>query len=496
MSNLHETQNPKVLPDMGLTFDDVLIVPRYSEVLPKDVNTRTRLTKDLWINIPLISASMDTVTGPEMAIAMAQAGGIGIIHKNMTIEAQSKAVKMVKNKQISGIILKPLKCKTTDTISEVKKRMEEKSVHHFAVEDKDGNFAGLISHNDIGFFVEEEPEKLVSTVMTTDCVVIDADISFEEAKKRMKNGKIKWLPVLKNKVIYGLYTWKDIKNVKRHPNAARDEKGRLLCGAAVGVAGTTEERVDALVKAGVDVIVIDTAHGHSNGVAEQVKMVKAKYPNLQVIAGNVATAEGAKFLAEAGADAVKVGIGPGSICTTRIVAGIGVPQLTAIMEAVEGLKDLVGVPIIADGGIKYSGEVVKALVAGASSIMAGSLFAGTDESPGEPIIFEGRKVKSYRGMGSEDAMKAGSADRYLQDPEEEIKKLVPEGVVGEIPYKGSVHEVIYQLVGGLRAGMGYTGSENIEQLKTCNFRRITGAGLRESHPHDIRITKDEANYSK
>lgn len=484
----------KVRPGDALTFDDVLVVPRFSEVLPKDAETRARLTRKLSLNVPLISASMDTVTGLEMAIAMAQAGGIGIIHKNMSIESQARAVKIVKNKQTSGIILKPLKCKISDKISEVKKRMEDKDVHHFAVENESSEFVGMLSYSKIVHHLKKS-DIPVSEVMKTNCVTIEFDSTQEAAEEKMFKEEVNWLPVLKNGILHGLYTRKDIDLRKQLPKSSLDTKGRLLCGAAVGVGGTTNERVDALVKSGVDVVVIDTAHGHSAGVKDQINQIKSKYPELQIIAGNVATAEGVKFLIEAGADAVKVGIGPGSICTTRIIAGIGVPQLTALMEAVEGAY-YSDVPIIADGGIKYSGDIVKALVAGADTVMAGSLFAGTDEAPGEVEVIEGRQVKSYRGMGSEAAMKQGSNDRYLQDPEEEIRKFVPEGIGGVVPYRGTVQNIIYQMVGGLRAGMGYTGSKNINELKTAQFIRITGAGLRESHPHDVTITKESSNYSK
>ncbi len=496
MINPINQKEPKVLSEEGLTFEDVLVVPKHSTVLPKEVSTVTWLTKKIKINIPLISASMDTVTEARMAIAMAKNGGIGIIHKNMSIAEQAKAVKKVKMNQVSGLILNPLRCKESDTIVDVKNQMELRDIHHFAVENENGIFVGLISHKDIGFSIDDAPLTLVKDVMRENSETLNSKKNYEEAKELMKEKKIKWLPVINDeRKITGLYTWNDVQEPKKYPKAVRDEKGRLLCGAAVGVFGDTNERVDSLVKSGVDVIVVDTAHGDSDGVIDQVKTIKAKYPDLQIIAGNVATAEGARNLAIAGADAVKVGIGPGSICTTRIVAGIGVPQLTAIMEAVKGL-DGMGIPVIADGGIKYSGDIVKAIVAGADTVMAGSLFAGTDESPGNPEIVNGRKVKSYRGMGSEDAMRSGSAGRYLQDPEAEIKKLVPEGIVGNVPYKGSVNDIIYQMIGGLRAGMGYTDSKDIQSLQTEHFRRITSAGLRESHPHDVTITKDEVNYSK
>lgn len=496
-----ENQNSKTgkngLLLLGITYDDILVLPRYSNVLPKEVSTKTRLTRNIILNIPLVSASMDTVTGAEMAIAMARAGGIGIIHKNMSIADQAKAVKSVKLKQIKGLIPKPFVARFDERIGDILKRMEEKGIHHFPVVDIEETFLGLISLETIKFH-KNNPKILVSEIMLKleKCTTAKIGTNFEEAKKIMENSEVGRLPTIDSDgKLKGLYTYKDVIDEETYPEAIRDKEGRYVCGAAIGVGGDTLERVKALVKSWTDVITIDTAHGHSQGVADQIKEIKNLYPDLQIIAGNVATAEGAKFLADAGADAVKVGIGPGSICTTRVIAGIGVPQVTAVIEVSNALAGT-GIPVIADGGIRYSGDMVKAIVAGADSIMAGSLFAGTDESPGDVEIFEGRKVKTYRGMGSLDAMKDGSADRYLQDPEVEFSKLVPEGIEGRVLYKGSVKDLIYQYIGGLRAGMGYTGSHNIKDLQNADFVQITSAGMKESHPHDVTITKDAPNYSK
>ena len=478
----------------GLTFDDVLVLPRYSEVLPRDTNTKTRLTKNLSINIPIISAAMDTVTEAELAIAIAREGGIGIVHKNMTIAQQAAEIKKVKRSE-SGMIKDPITLNKTNTLNDALNVMRENRIGGIPITDEDNTLIGIITNRDLRFQVDLNTP--IDSVMTkTDLITVAKGTDLKEAEHTLQRYKIEKLPVVddQNKLL-GLITFKDIQKVKHHPNACKDEFGRLMVGAAVGVTADTLERVTALVEQDVDVIAIDTAHGHSKGVVDELKKVKAKYPNLQIIVGNVATGAAAKYLADNGADAVKVGVGPGSICTTRIIAGIGVPQLNAVMECAEALKGT-GVPVIADGGIRYSGDLVKAIVAGADTIMAGSLFAGTEEAPGEVSFYEGRKVKSYRGMGSIEAMKKGSTDRYFQDAEAEIGKLVPEGIVGTVAYKGKMSEVIYQYIGGLRAGMGYTGSQTIDELQAAQFTHITGSGIRESHPHDVTITKEAPNYSR
>jgi len=488
------SENNSKFAFQGLTFDDVLVLPRYSEVLPRDVSTQTRLTRTLKINIPIVSAAMDTVTESRLAIAMAREGGIGIIHKNMTIAQQAAEVKKVKRSE-SGMIKDPITLLGTETLDTAVKIMRDNRIGGIPVVDKEGKLVGIITNRDLRF--EKDLSKQINTVMTRENLITsDEDTDLVRAKDILQQYKIEKLPVVNAKgVLVGLITFKDIEKVKSHPYSAKDSFGRLLVGAAVGITADTLERVAALVAEEVDVITLDTAHGHSKGVIEELKKIKAAYPNLQIIVGNVATKEAAKLLAENGADAIKVGVGPGSICTTRIIAGIGVPQLSAIMECAEGLKGT-DVPIIADGGIRYSGDIVKAIVAGADCIMAGSMFAGTEESPGETSFYEGRKVKAYRGMGSIEAMKQGSKDRYFQDAEEEIAKLVPEGIVGTVPYKGSLAEVIYQYVGGIKAGMGYCGSATIANLQTALFTRITGSGIRESHPHDVTITKEAPNYSR
>ena len=478
----------------GLTFDDVLVVPRYSEVLPREVTTASQLTRKIRLNIPLMSAAMDTVTESKMAIAIAREGGIGIIHKNMTIARQAEEVKKVKRSE-SGMILEPVTLLATATLLEAVTLMREHRIGGIPIVDENNILKGIITNRDLRF--EKNLNKSVGEVMTSEnLITAPLGMDLKGAQEILEKYKIEKLPIVDgNNVLKGLITFKDISKVKNYPKACKDAHGRLVVGAAVGVTADTLERVAALVAVGVDVIAIDTAHGHSKGVIDEVRRVKIAYPELQIIAGNIATGSAAKALAEAGADAVKVGVGPGSICTTRIIAGIGVPQLTAVMDVVEALKGT-GVPVIADGGIRYSGDIVKALVAGADIIMAGGLFAGTEESPGDTIFYEGRKVKSYRGMGSIEAMKEGSKDRYFQDAEEEVAKLVPEGIVGSVAYKGQVNEVIYQLVGGIRAGMGYCGASSIEDLKTAQFVRITNAGMRESHPHDVKITNEAPNYSR
>lgn len=478
----------------GLTFDDVLVIPRYSEVLPRDADTSTQLTREIRINIPLLSAAMDTVTESRMAIAMAREGGIGIIHKNLSIVRQAEEVKRVKRSE-SGMIQDPVTLHADAVLGDALGLMREHRIGGIPIIDDQHRLVGIITNRDLRF--EKEMSRAVRDVMTRDrLVTAPENTDLNRAKVIMQEYKIEKLPIVDaHGVLKGLITFKDIEKVKSHPLACKDSHGRLLAGAAVGVTTDTVQRVEALVAAGVDVIAIDTAHGHSRGVIEEVKKIKHLFPNLQIIAGNVATGEAALALAKAGADAVKVGVGPGSICTTRIIAGIGMPQLSAIMHAADALKGT-GVPIIADGGIRYSGDLVKAIAAGASTIMAGSLFAGTEESPGETTFFNGRKVKSYRGMGSIEAMKEGSKDRYFQDAEDEVAKLVPEGIVGTVAFKGSLAEVVYQLVGGLRAGMGYCGAADIATLQTATFTRITNSGMKESHPHDVSITREAPNYSR
>lgn len=472
------------------TFDDVLLVPNKSEVLPNQVSLKTNVTKKIALNIPLISASMDTVTESKMAIAIAREGGLGIIHKNMSIEAQAKEVDKVK-RQENGVITDPIFLSPENTLQDAEELMGQYRISGVPIT-VDGKLVGILTNRDVTF--EEDYSKKISEVMTSENLITAPEgTTIDEAKKLLKKHKIEKLPLVdENGMLKGLITIKDIEKTKIFPNAAKDSKGRLLCGAAVGVTKDMMERVDALVKAKVDIITIDTAHGHSKGVLEGVKKVKEKYPELQIIAGNIATAEATEDLIKAGADCIKVGIGPGSICTTRVVAGVGVPQLTAVMDCVEIGKKY-GIPVIADGGIKYSGDVVKALAAGACAAMMGSLFAGCEEAPGEVEIFQGRSYKVYRGMGSLGAMACGSKDRYFQDGN---KKLVPEGIEGRIAYKGSVSDTIFQMLGGIRSGMGYLGSQDLDTLyNTATFVIQTSAGLRESHPHDINMTKEAPNYS-
>jgi IMP dehydrogenase len=478
----------------GITFDDVLIVPAYSQVLPRETNTSTFLTPNLRINIPLVSAAMDTVTEFELAIAIAREGGLGFLHKNMSIEQQALQVRKVKRAE-SGMILDPITMLEDQKIEDALKIMKENKIGGIPVVDGSGKLKGIITNRDLRF--EKSRTKKISEVMTKDNLITAPErTDFQNAEKILQKYKIEKLPVVdKNYKLVGLITYKDILKVKSNPNSCKDDFGRLRVGAAVGVTSDTEERIDALIKAGVDVIAIDTAHGHSKGVINELKKARKKHPDFGFVVGNIATYEGALALVKAGASAVKVGVGPGSICTTRIIAGIGMPQLSAIYEAARACAPA-GIPVIADGGIRYSGDIVKALAAGADVVMAGSIFAGVEESPGETIIFDGRKVKSYRGMGSIEAMQQGSKDRYFQDTEEEISKLVPEGIVGHVPFKGLLKEVIYQYIGGLRAGMGYCGAAGIAELKQAKFIRITGAGMKESHPHDITITKEAPNYSR
>ena len=478
----------------ALTYDDVLLLPAYSEVLPKNTNITTQLTRNIRLNVPLLSAAMDTVSEAGMAIAMAQEGGIGIIHKNMTIRAQAEQVRKVKRSE-SGMILDPVTLDEDALVSDALRLMKENKIGGIPVINSDKKLVGIITNRDLRF--EKKPGKAISEIMTKEnLITAPLGTTLLQAEEILQDYKIEKLPVVdKDGRLSGLITFKDIQKFKNYPKACKDEHGRLRVGAAVGVTADTLDRVDALVKAGVDVITIDTAHGHSKGVIDKLKEVKSHYPELQVVVGNIATADAARALADAGADAVKVGIGPGSICTTRIIAGVGVPQLYAVYECAKALRGR-GIPVIADGGIKQTGDIAKALAAGASSIMAGSLFAGVEESPGETIIYEGRKFKSYRGMGSIEAMEQGSKDRYFQDVEDDIKKLVPEGIVGRVPFKGSLAEVVYQLVGGLKASMGYCGAATVEDLQNARFVRITAAGMRESHPHDITITKEAPNYSR
>jgi IMP dehydrogenase len=478
----------------GLTFDDVLVLPAYSEVLPREVSTASHLTRNIRINIPFVSAAMDTVTESRLAIAMAQQGGVGILHKNMTIERQADEVRKVKRSE-SGMILDPVTLPENAVLRDAHKLMSEYKIGGIPVINSQRKLIGILTNRDLRF--EKNMNKKVVDVMTKENLVTAPEgTDLKKAELILQKFKIEKLPVVnKQGKLIGLITYKDILKLRDNPNACKDKHGRLLVGAAVGVSGETEDRISALVKAGVDLVIIDTAHGHSRGVLNEVKRMKKMFSSLEIVAGNIATGDAAKALANTGVDAVKVGVGPGSICTTRIIAGIGVPQLTAIYEAAKALKGS-GIPIIADGGIRYSGDVVKALAAGASTVMSGGIFAGTEESPGETIIYEGRKFKSYRGMGSIEAMKEGSKDRYFQDAEEEIAKLVPEGIVGMVPYKGTLKDVIYQFVGGLRAGMGYCGAKDIATLQKAKFIKITGAGVKESHAHDITITKEAPNYSR
>lgn len=483
----------KILPE-ALTFDDVLLVPAYSEVLPRDVDITTQLTRNIRLNTPVISAAMDTVTEATLAIAMAREGGIGVVHKNMSIEEQAKQVKTVKRAE-NGMIYDPITIQPGATVGDAQHLMHEYKIGGIPVVDLQHRLVGIVTNRDLRF--EQEMSRSISEVMTRENLITTSqETDLEKAADILQHYKIEKLPVVdEHYKLIGLITYKDITKAKDRPNACKDSMGRLRVAAAVGITADTPERIDALVRADVDAVVIDTAHGHSKGVIETLKMARKRYVNLDLVVGNIATGEAALDLLKAGADGVKVGIGPGSICTTRVIAGVGVPQLSAIFNVASALKGT-GVPIIADGGIRYSGDMVKAIAAGASSIMAGSLFAGVEESPGETIIYNGRKYKSYRGMGSIEAMQQGSGDRYFQDPEDDIKKLVPEGIVAQVPFKGSLSEVIYQMVGGFRAGMGYCGARNIKELMNARFVRITNPGITESHPHDVTITREAPNYSR
>ena len=477
----------------GLTFDDVLLIPSYSEVLPREVDLRTQFTRNIILNTPVVSAAMDTVTEYKLAIAIAREGGIGVIHKNMEIEEQAKQVISVKRAE-NGMIYDPITIERDKKVADALNLMANYKIGGIPVVDKNGFLVGIVTNRDLRF--EKNMERPIEEVMTRENLVTTTEsTNLEKAAEILQSYKIEKLPVIdKSGKLIGLVTYKDITKAKDKPLACKDERGRLRVAAAVGISGDSMDRIDELVKAQADAIVMDTAHGHTRGVIEMLKRAKAKYPEMEFVAGNIASAQAGIDLVKAGADAVKVGIGPGSICTTRVIAGVGVPQLSAIYDVAKALKGT-GVPIIADGGIRYSGDIVKALAAGAHSIMAGGLFAGVEESPGETILFQGRKFKAYRGMGSIEAMQKGSKDRYFQDMEDDIKKLVPEGIAARVPFKGSLYEVLYQMLGGLRAGMGYCGAANIEQLWNASFTRISNAGIQESHPHDVAITREAPNYS-
>ena len=477
----------------GLSFDDVLLIPDYASILPYEIETRTRLTREIELNIPIVSAAMDTVTEYKMAIAIAREGGIGVIHKNMGIEEQAHQVTTVKRAE-NGMIYDPITITREKKVADALKLMSKYKIGGIPVVDDAGYLVGIVTNRDLRF--ERNMNRPIEQVMTKDNLVSTKESTdLESAADILQKYKIEKLPVLdQNNKLIGLVTYKDITKAKDKPLACKDEKGRLRVAAGIGIAADTMDRVDELVKAQVDALVIDTAHGHSKGVLELLKQIKTKYPEKDIVVGNIGTAEAATALVGAGADAVKVGIGPGSICTTRVIAGVGIPQLSAVYSVSEAIKGS-GVPVIADGGIRYSGDIVKGIAAGAYSIMAGGLFAGVEESPGETILYQGRKFKSYRGMGSIEAMQKGSKDRYFQDMEEDIKKLVPEGIAARVPYKGTLEEVLYQLIGGLRAGMGYCGAGNIEMLQKAKFTRISSAGVQESHPHDVSITREAPNYS-
>ena len=478
----------------GLTFDDVLLVPAYSEVLPRNVNLSTMFSRNIRLNVPVVSAAMDTVTESTMAIAIAREGGIGVIHKNMGIEEQAKQVKTVKRAE-NGMIYDPVTIDAKATVGQAKNLMSEFKIGGIPVVNDQHQLVGIVTNRDLRF--EQMSNRPVVEVMTKEHIITaTAGTTLESAADILQQHKIEKLPVVDDtNHLIGLITYKDITKAKDRPNACKDEYGRLRVAAAVGIASDTLERIEMLVKADVDAVVIDTAHGHHVNILEALRKAKAKFRNIDIIAGNIATGDAARMLAEAGVDGVKVGIGPGSICTTRVVAGVGVPQLSAIYDVAEVVKQY-GIPVIADGGLRYSGDIVKALAAGAHSIMAGSLLAGVDESPGDTIIYNGRKYKSYRGMGSIEAMQKGSKDRYFQDMEDDIKKLVPEGIEARVPYKGTLSEVVFQLIGGLRAGMGYCGAADVEALHHARFVRITNSGIEESHPHDVTITREAPNYSR
>lgn len=477
----------------GLTFDDVLLVPAYSEVLPREVSLRGQFSRNIALNIPVVSAAMDTVTESTMAIAIAREGGIGVIHKNMSIAEQAAHVRRVKRAE-NGMISDPVTILGQQTVGDALRMMHDNHIGGIPVVDDNHILVGIVTNRDLRF--ETDMNRPINEVMTRDNLITIASTDNQTIMEAFRNHRVEKLPVIdKGGKLIGLVTYKDITKLRDYPNANKDAEGHLRCAAGVGITADYMDRVDALVKEQVDAVVLDSAHGHSRNIVNALRAIKAKYPNLDVVVGNIATAEAAKFLVENGADGIKVGIGPGSICTTRIIAGVGVPQLTAIMDVAEAIEGT-GVPVIADGGLRYSGDVVKALAAGGNCVMCGSMFAGTDEAPGDTIIFNGRKFKSYRGMGSIEAMKAGSADRYFQAGETNVSKLVPEGIAGRVPYKGSVNETIFQLLGGLRSGMGYVGAHNLEELRKAKFIRITSAGMFESHPHDVTITAEAPNYSQ
>ncbi|MCM5663935.1 IMP dehydrogenase [Galbibacter mesophilus] len=489
-----EAHNAKFVGE-GLTYDDVLLVPNYSEVLPREVNIQTKFTRNITINVPIVSAAMDTVTESRMAIAIAREGGIGVLHKNMTIEQQALKVRKVKRAE-SGMIIDPVTLPLTAKVEDAKNSMREHSIGGIPIVDENGYLKGIVTNRDLRF--EKNNRRPIVEVMTTENLVTAAEgTSLDDAEGILQQHKIEKLPVVgKDNKLIGLITFRDITKLTQKPIANKDIFGRLRVAAAIGVTGDALDRAKALVYAGVDAVVIDTAHGHTRGVVTILKEVKQEFPDLEVVVGNIATPEAAKYLVKNGADAVKVGIGPGSICTTRVVAGVGFPQFSAVLEVANALKGT-GVPVIADGGIRYTGDIPKAIAAGADCVMLGSLLAGTKESPGETIIYDGRKYKSYRGMGSVEAMQHGSKDRYFQDVEDDLKKLVPEGIVGRVPYKGELFESMHQFIGGLRAGMGYCGAGSIEDLKeNGRFVKITSSGIHESHPHDVTITNEAPNYSR
>ena len=485
--------NNKILGE-GLTYDDVLLVPAYSEVLPREVSIQSKFTRNITINVPIVSAAMDTVTESRMAISIAQEGGIGVIHKNMSIKKQAEKIRRVKRAE-SGMIIDPVTLQMDAKVIDAKNAMREHSIGGIPIVDDNGKLKGIVTNRDLRF--EHRNERPIVEVMTKDNLVTAPEgTSLKDAELILQQNKIEKLLIVEGDKLVGLITFRDITKVTQKPIANKDSYGRLRVAAAIGVTGDAVDRAEALVNAGVDAVIIDTAHGHTQGVVRVLKEIKSQFPDLEVVVGNIATAEAAKYLVEAGADAVKVGIGPGSICTTRVVAGVGFPQFSAVLEVANAIKGS-GVPVIADGGIRYTGDIPKAIAAGADTVMLGSLLAGTKESPGETIIYEGRKFKSYRGMGSVEAMKQGSKDRYFQDVEDDIKKLVPEGIVGRVPYKGELYESIHQFIGGLRAGMGYCGAKDIGTLKeTGRFVKITASGINESHPHDVTITKEAPNYSR
>lgn len=479
---------------LGLTYDDVLLVPAYSSVIPKDVSIRSRFSRNITLNTPVVSAAMDTVTEAAMAIAMAQDGGIGVIHKNMSPQEQARHITTVKREE-SGMILNPIMLHPDATVADAKKCMHDYSIGGIPIVDGNKKLIGIVTNRDLRF--EKEGDKSLSLIMSTNLITCPIGTTLDQAEEILQKHKIEKLPVVDgNGILHGLITFRDITKVKTHPNANKDQYGRLRVAAAIGVGKENITRARLLVEAGVDALVIDTAHGHSINVVDILRNVKKEFPHIDVVVGNIATGEAARYLVEQGADAVKVGIGPGSICTTRVVAGVGYPQFSAVMEVAAAIEGT-GVPIIADGGVKYTGDIPKAIAAGASSVMLGSMLAGTQESPGETIIYEGRKFKTYRGMGSIEAMEKGSKDRYFQDAESDNRKLVPEGIVGRVPYKGTLSESMHQFIGGLRAGMGYCGAKDIETMqKEARFIQITSSGIRESHPHDITITKEAPNYSR